>query len=79
MCDSDFYKYDQSIDVGNVLNYKVTGLDKDKAYYFSATAYDDKYPARNHESKFSVELMSTMDKPDSSVTNPKNFRIIWRE
>jgi hypothetical protein len=79
MCDSDYFSYDNQVDVENVLEYTIRGLVKDREYYFAATAYDTEFPKRNHESKFSVELMSAMDKPAPSITNPKNVRIIWRE
>jgi hypothetical protein len=59
LCDSDYYKYDAAVDVGNVTEYRLTL--PDGVYFFAVTSYDTTYPTRNHESKFSVELMHTID------------------
>ena len=45
--------YSHSIDVGNVTEYTLTGLDEGVTYYLAATAYD----ADNNESDYSVELI----------------------
>jgi hypothetical protein len=55
-CDSDYYKYDNSVDVKNVTEYTLTGLKEGVLYYLAATAYDEEYPKFGHESKFSEEL-----------------------
>jgi len=71
-CDSDYFKYAKSIDVKNVTEYTLTGLTKGLKYFLAATAYDDKYPAANHESKFSEELTHTV----TSISKIINFRKI---
>jgi hypothetical protein len=55
-CDSDYYKYEHSVDVKNVTEYTLTGLTNGTLYYLAATAYDEDYPKFGHESKFSLEL-----------------------
>ncbi len=47
--------YSDSIDVGDVTEYTVTGLDDGGTYYFAATAYDEDY----NESAYSEELVHT--------------------
>ncbi len=47
--------YSHNIDVGNVTEYTLTGLDDGVTYYLAATAYD----ADNNESAYSVELVHT--------------------
>ena len=45
--------YDEVVDVGNVLQYTVNGLDNGEAYYFSVVAYD---AAGNESAKWAKEL-----------------------
>ena len=71
-CDSDYYKYDSSVDVKNVTEYELTGLTKGVKYYFAATAYNTEYPKRNNESKFSIELEHIV----TIVSKIMNFRKI---
>jgi hypothetical protein len=47
--------YPQSLDVGNVTTYTVTGLSSGTRYYFAATAYDE-----NTESNLSNEVFKDM-------------------
>jgi hypothetical protein len=47
--------YSDSIDVGDVTEYTVTGLDDGGTYYFAATAYDED----DNESAYSEELVHT--------------------
>jgi len=44
--------YETPVDVGNVTRYTFTGIEKEKTYYFSLTAYD----TNKNESEFSEEL-----------------------
>lgn len=44
--------YQNSVDVGNVLQYTITGLAEDTRYYFAATAYD----TEDNESGYSEEI-----------------------
>lgn len=67
-CDSDYYKYEDSVDVGNVTEYTLTDIPKDVLFYYAATAYDEDYPKFGHESKFSMELKHTIYK-DIEVLN----------
>ena len=59
--------YEVSVDVGNVLTYKVEGLTIAVNYCFALTAYS----TRGNESEFSEELCLN-DRPDA----PGGFRII---
>jgi hypothetical protein len=52
------FKYNTVVDVGNVTEYTLTGLQEGKTYYFALTAYDGDKP--NNESNFSVELIHTV-------------------
>lgn len=56
--------YTNSIDVGNVTNYTVTGLADNTAYYFAATSYDSNGVA----SDFSNEIEVTTSQATQSVT-----------
>jgi hypothetical protein len=48
--------YTVTIDVNNVTEYTVTGLNEGTTYYFAATAYD----TEDNESGYSVELVYTV-------------------
>ena len=45
-------EYDRSVEVGKVLEYTLTGLDRDECYFFATTAYD----SAGHESAYSNEV-----------------------
>lgn len=47
--------YSHTIDVGNITEYTLTGLDEGKTFYLAATAYDEE----RNESDFSKELIHT--------------------
>jgi len=51
--------YTTTIDVGNVIQYTIPGLEEGTEYNFAATAYDNAEPERN-ESKLSVPLVYTV-------------------
>ena len=51
-CHVMLYRYDKVVDVGNVTEYTLRGLEEGKRYFISATAYDKD----NNESNFSAEL-----------------------
>lgn len=72
-CDSDYFKYQHSVDVKNVTEYTLTGLTKGVKYYLAATAYDEDYPKFGHESKFSEELSHVVTDNPADV---KNFKKI---
>lgn len=58
LCDPDYVEYDKVIDVKNVTTFTLTDLVIGVTYYLAGTAYDEDYPRkRNHESKFSEELI----------------------
>ena len=44
--------YTEAVDVGNITEYSLTGLEEDVVYYFAVTAYN----RNDNESKFSEEL-----------------------
>ncbi|MEK7672686.1 MAG: fibronectin type III domain-containing protein [Patescibacteria group bacterium] len=52
-------KYDKNVDVKNVLDYEVTGLENGKKYYFSVVAYD---AAGNESVGWSPEASATPNK-----------------
>ncbi len=54
--------YTQSIDVGNVTTYQVTGLTDGVTYYFAVTAYD----ISGNESDYSNEVYKTITTPDTT-------------
>ena len=56
--------YGSVLDVGNVTQYTVTGLEPETRYYFSLTAYDT---SRN-ESGFSAEVSAATDPPHQLVS-----------
>ena len=64
LCTYQFFPYDRIIDVKNVTEYTIQGLDKENKYFIAATAYD----ASENESKFSDEL--TLDPVDSTSPSP---------
>lgn len=68
-CDSDYFKYDKAVDVGNVTEYTLTGLPLGVKYYLAATAYDTDYPKPHHESRFSEELTHTFKAGITEVIN----------
>ncbi|MBI5152303.1 fibronectin type III domain-containing protein [Candidatus Peregrinibacteria bacterium] len=49
-------RYEKTIDVGNVLEYPISGLDNGARYYFAVTAYDK---AGNESEYFSPEVSSS--------------------
>ena len=57
--------YSDSIDVGDVTEYPVTGLDDGGTYYFAATAYDED----DNESAYSEELIHTFSYSKPIVDN----------
>jgi hypothetical protein len=71
-CDYDYFEYVTVIDVKNVLEHTVTGLVKGETYFFAATAYNDKHPARDTESKYSDELKHVV----TSISTVIDLRII---
>ncbi len=54
------------IDTGDVLTYKVTGLENDQTYYFAVTAYD----AAANESEFYSTEVSATPKASGTITPP---------
>jgi len=54
-CHSMLYGYDTVIEVGNVLEYTITGIEEGVTYFLAATAYD----TDDNESAFSKELVHT--------------------
>lgn len=71
-CDSDYFKYEFSVDVKNVTEFTLTGLTNGVKYYLAASAYDEEYPKFGHESKFSIELTHIV----SSITKVLNFKAV---
>lgn len=61
--------YAHSINVKNVTQYTVQGLEAGKTYFFAATAYDND----NNESAYSTELVHTQ-KSESKINPPKGYR-----
>ena len=51
-CHAYLFSYEREVDVGNVTEYVLTGIEKEKTYYLAAVAYDDE----NNESAYSIEL-----------------------
>ncbi len=47
---------DSPIDVGNITNFELSGLQNDKLYFFTVVAYDKANPP--HESQFSIEVQA---------------------
>jgi hypothetical protein len=75
-CHSMLYGYDMVIDVGNVLEYTITGLEEGVTYFLAATAYD----TDDNESAFSKELAHTLgySKPKTaSGFSHKPLHILW--
>ena len=75
-CHSMLYGYDTVIEVGNVLEYTITGLEEGVTYFLAATAYD----TDDNESAFSKELVHTPDysKPKTaSGFSHKPLYILW--
>ena len=75
-CHSMLYGYDTVIEVGNVLEYTITGLEEGVTYFLAATAYD----TDDNESAFSKELIHTPEysKPKTaSGFSHKPLRIRW--
>ncbi len=58
--------YTQNIDVGNITEHTLTGLQDGTTYYFAVTAYD----LDNYESGYSQELSYTAGNQNSSPTTP---------
>ncbi len=56
-CHYMLFTYDTVVDVKNVTEFTLTGLDEGKLYYFAATAYD----TDGNESLFSIELTHRFD------------------
>jgi hypothetical protein len=71
-CDYDYFDYDGVVDVKNVTEHTLTL--PDGHYFLAATAYDEDYPVRNHESKFSIELSHTID--NTPPEEPLQFKKI---
>jgi len=75
-CHSMLYGYDTVIEVGNVLEYTITGLEEGVTYFLAATAYD----TDDNESAFSKELVHTLGyfKPNTaSGFSHKPLHIRW--
>ena len=68
LCDTDYFPYSNMVDVGNVNEYTLKGLVRNKTYYLAATAYD----TDNNESMYSIEL----DHAVTSITKVINLRAI---
>lgn len=60
--------YSNSKDVGNVTEYRITGLTDGVKYYFAATAYNDN--EEDNESKFSHEISHTIGQALDPVPTP---------
>jgi hypothetical protein len=54
--------YEKKVDVGNVVEYNLTGLRNNRTYYFSMTSYDKS----GNESCFSAEVNKQIDKNSAS-------------
>ena len=75
-CHSMLYGYDTVIEVGNVVEYTITGLEEGVTYFLAATAYD----TDDNESAFSKELVHTVvyNKPEvASGFSHKPLHIRW--
>jgi hypothetical protein len=75
-CHSMLYGYDKVIEVGNVLEYTITGLEEGVTYFLAATAYD----TDDNESAFSEELVHTPGYSKPEVVRGfgyKPLRIRW--
>ena len=57
--------YTEAVDIGNLTEYTLTGLEEDVVYYFSVTAYD----IYGNESDFSDELSHAISGNRVSVDN----------
>ena len=59
-----FYGYDTVIEVGNVLEYTIKGLEEGVTYFLAATAYE----TDDNKSAFSKELVHTpgYSKPETA-------------
>ena len=55
-CHAMLFGYDTIVDVKNVIEYELTGLEEGKTYYLAAIAYDED----KNESAFSKELVHTV-------------------
>jgi hypothetical protein len=58
--------YSQSVDVGNVIQYTVTGLDEGVTYYIAAKAYD----YSDNESGYSDEIVHTIASQNHNPNTP---------
>jgi hypothetical protein len=63
-CHSMLFGYETMVDVKNVNEYTIQGLEEGKTYYFAATAYDDD----DNESAYSMELSHTF------INKPKGLK-----
>jgi hypothetical protein len=66
------FGYDHMVDVKNVTEHTLTGLEEGKKYYVAATAYDDD----QNESAYSDEIMHTFSVDPAAPINLKGFRHI---
>ncbi len=62
--------YDSQMWVGNVISFRLTGLEEGKQYFFAVTALD----VSNNESDFSDEVSTTIS-PDNRP--PSHWNIVW--
>jgi hypothetical protein len=77
-CDYDYYPYETSVDVKNVLEYTIEGL-TEGINYIAATAYDqDPVSSNSNESKYSNELTHIVHK-STQGGKPINLRWIPKE
>ncbi len=75
--------YNTVVDVGNVINYNLTGLSEGETYFFAVTAYDTAY----NESGFSDEVSAQVQVIDVTppeiyavnVTNATSIRLTFSE
>jgi hypothetical protein len=58
--------YSNSVDVGNVLEHTISGLQEGVTYYFAAKAYD----TNENESGYSEEITHTIAAPNSAPATP---------
>ena len=63
-------------DVGNIMEYTITGLADDTTYFIAATAYDD----QGHESEYSniIEYVVHAGRVIIRVLDrPRNIKVVW--
>lgn len=62
--------YTNSVDVGNVTNYTITGLADDTTYYFAATSYDSNGVESDFSNEIAVKTASSGTNQPASIAPP---------